>query len=480
MGEPGRLRIATAVAASAILLFFGSGLHPLWPLTWLSVLPVLLVSRRCSAQCAFLAAGLAWSAGEANMWPYLSGLAPAPLVIVFTLVPAAVFGLGVLLFRAFVRRHAPWRGTLALPVAWVAYEHLNAVASPHGTFGSLAYTQADNLPVLQLASVTGIAGISFLLLLAPAALAATFTRRDAGGHGRRGSVLAVGAILAGVVAYGSWRLAQPSGASQVGVGLMASDLRENVDPVEAGDTPRLLRDYVSRAADLSSRGAQVIVLPEKLGVVRDPGLEGVDALLQGVTARDGTTIAAGLIRRSGGASFNEARVYAAGRRVGVYDKHHMLPPFESELTPGSARVVIPAAPAPWGVAICKDMDFPSPSRGYGLDGVGLLLVPAWDFGADGWLHARMAVARGVENGFTVVRAAKMGRLTVSDDRGRILGEARSGAAPFASLVTTAPVGRGRTPYAVLGNWFGWADLGFLAILLVSLAVSEGVPPARPR
>ncbi len=469
-----------AVAASAILLFFGSGLHPLWPLTWAAVLPVLLASRRCSARCAFLTAGLAWSAGEANMWPYLSGLAPVPLVVVFTLVPAAVFGLGVLLFRAFVRRHAPWRSTLALPAAWVAYEHLNAVASPHGTFGSLAYTQVDNLPVLQLASVTGISGISFLLLLVPAALAATVTRGGAGGHGRRGSVMATGVFLVGVVAYGGWRLAQPSGASRVMVGLIASDLPGNVDPVEAADTPRLLGDYASRATDLSSRGARVIVLPEKLGVVVDPGLEGVDALLEKVTARDGTTIAVGVIRRSGGASFNEARVYAAGRMAGVYDKHHMLPAFESEFTPGRRRMVIPAAPSPWGVAICKDMDFPRPSRGYGVDGVGLLLVPAWDFGADGWLHARMAVARGVESGFTVVRAAKMGRLTVSDDRGRILGEVDSGAGPFASLMAAVPVGWGRTPYARLGNWFAWADLGLLAILLVSLAVSEGVPPVGSR
>jgi hypothetical protein len=33
----------------------------------------------------------------------------------------------------------------------------------------------------------------------------------------------------------------------------------------------------------------------------------------------------------------------------------------------------------------------------------LMLVPAWDFNADGWLHARMAVLRGVEGGYAIVR-----------------------------------------------------------------------------
>ena len=47
-----------------------------------------------------------------------------------------------------------------------------------------------------------------------------------------------------------------------------------------------------------------------------------------------------------------------------------------------------------GLQICKDMDFPQLSREYARDGANLLLVPAWDFDLDRWLHARMAVLRG--------------------------------------------------------------------------------------
>jgi hypothetical protein len=49
------------------------------------------------------------------------------------------------------------------------------------------------------------------------------------------------------------------------------------------------------------------------------------------------------------------------------------------------------------------MDFPALSREYAADGANLMLVPAWDFNVDGWLHSRMAVLRAVENGFALAR-----------------------------------------------------------------------------
>lgn len=57
------------------------------------------------------------------------------------------------------------------PAAWTSYEFLLSSASPHGTFGSLAYSQIDVLPLIQIASITGALGITFLLLLVPSALA---------------------------------------------------------------------------------------------------------------------------------------------------------------------------------------------------------------------------------------------------------------------------------------------------------------------
>ena len=107
------------------------------------------------------------------------------------------------------------------------------------------------------------------------------------------------------------------------------------------------------------------------------------------------------------------------------------------------------------------------SRQYGAKGVSLLLVPAWDFTLDAWLHDRMAVMRGVESGFTIVRAAKQGLLTVSDDRGRILAQRDAATVRFASLLATAPVHHDDTLYDRWGDWFAWLNVAGLIALVLS-------------
>jgi len=135
-------------------------------------------------------------------------------------------------------------------------------------------------------------------------------------------------------------------------------------------------------------------------------------------------------------------------------------------TPGTAltsfKVLGRAAGASWGVAICKDFDFTEPARAYGRAGVGLMLAPAWDFHVDGSWHGHMAVMRAVEDGFSLARSARNGVLTVADDRGRIVAETASDAAPIALLMSSVRVGHDETLFLLLGDWFGWFAIALLA------------------
>jgi apolipoprotein N-acyltransferase len=186
--------------------------------------------------------------------------------------------------------------------------------------------------------------------------------------------------------------------------------------------------------------------------------------IHGIRTR--ATIVVGLIHVAPPFKYNQARVYAPGAPTLSYDKEHMLPPFESKFKPGTALALMSEPSGTWGVAICKDMDFTQLSRKYGGAGVGLMLVPAWDFDEDRWSHGHMAVMRGVESGFSVVRSAKRGYLTVSDNRGRILAETASNSAPFATLLAAVPVVHDTTLYLLLGDWFGWLALALFAFTLV--------------
>ena len=109
--------------------------------------------------------------------------------------------------------------------------------------------------------------------------------------------------------------------------------------------------------------------------------------------------------------------------------------------------------------------FPKLSREYAAEGANLLLVPAWDFNLDRWLHARMAVLRAVENGFALARSARNGLLTLSDNRGRILAESETAPDRFVSITGKVKVSREQTFYARTGDWFAWLCVAVFVSLL---------------
>jgi apolipoprotein N-acyltransferase len=113
------------------------------------------------------------------------------------------------------------------------------------------------------------------------------------------------------------------------------------------------------------------------------------------------------------------------------------------------------------------MDFPALSREYAIDGTDLMLVAAWDFNVDGWLHSRMAVMRAVENGFSLARSARNGLLTLSDNRGRILAETATVPRRFVSISGKLDVAGGETFYARTGDWFAWLCVAVFVVLLGS-------------
>ena len=151
---------------------------------WLAPVPVLAIAPRLGRGVAFLLAAGALFAGEFNMWSYFTRVVevPLPITLVPFVVPALVFALGVLLVRSFLRRGALLKAALAFPVFWVSFQYLSEVSSPHSTFGNLAYTQLNCLPLIQIASLIGIWGISFVVLLFAATAAALLsgigTRRE--------------------------------------------------------------------------------------------------------------------------------------------------------------------------------------------------------------------------------------------------------------------------------------------------------------
>ncbi|MFI7708396.1 nitrilase-related carbon-nitrogen hydrolase [Nonomuraea sp. NPDC049480] len=453
-----KLAPVAAALLSALLLHLGTGLHPVSWLTWVAFLPVLLVASRVGAGPAFASGSLAWLGGQTQMWSYYSGTIETPLVVTAPVIigTSIAFGLVTLIFRTLLARGRPVLAALAVPAAWVALEYAMSLSAPHGAWWSLAYTQADVLPVLQTAALTGVWGITFLLLLVPAAIAALLAP---GAPGRLRVAVTAGAIVAVALGHGAWRLMAPADGSGRQVALVSTDDPRGSADLSSPQGQGLSRRYTSAIEAAAAGGARVVILPE--ATFR------TDSSLP--LGRPSVDVVVGAILRKGDVKFNAALAYPV-----EYDKQHMIPGLESEFTPGKSLAFLPGST--WGLIICKDLDFPELVRDYRNRGATALLAPAWDFDDDAWLHSRMAITRGVESGLSVARVARAGLLVVSDPRGRVLAEARS-AKEMTTVTATLPDHAQTTLYGRLGDWAAWASAGLLLLVLAGLG--RGAHPLMP-
>lgn len=459
------LPAALAIATSALLWHLGTGLRPLPGLAILAPLPVLLLVSRVSAAAAFLAGALSWLGVVAQLWPYFRDTLeqPAPVTVLLLGGTTLLFGGVVVLIRALLLRGRAGFAVLALPAGWAAVEFLLAVAGPFGAWWSIAYSQADLLPLIQTASLTGVWGLTFLMLLPASAIAvlcaAEITRAQ-----RLRTTAVVSAGVAALFAFGCWRLAATPETDTVAVGLVAVRQPPEYVPVDSAAGREMVSRVVREIEQLADRGAEVVVLPEKSWRADDATLALLAEPLTEVSRRRDVHVVAGLILTTGGASYNAAIEFPSGVR---YAKHFLIPGLEDEHRPGTQWQQVPGRP--WALAICYDLDHPDLVRANQRRGARLLLAPALDFTDDYWLHSRMAVLRGVEFGLGVARAPQLGESVASDSRGRVLASARTDVGVTRTVFARIPLTEAATVYARFGNWFGWVCVAMWAGALVAAA-----------
>jgi apolipoprotein N-acyltransferase len=207
-----RLRAPVALAASALLFYFGTGFAPIPALTWLAPLPVLLLAPRVSAGTAFCVASLAYLLGVSNQFEFFLKTPSVPLPIGITIVigTSLLFGLVTWLFGALLLRGLPLLAASAPPAVWVAFMYATVLANPTGIVWPFATSVADVPVVIQIASVTGAWGVEFVVLMVPAAIAAVTWPGAVTGARLRTGVAGV-AACAVVLGFGALRLADAGG-----------------------------------------------------------------------------------------------------------------------------------------------------------------------------------------------------------------------------------------------------------------------------
>jgi len=369
---------------------------------------------------------------------------------------------------------------LCAPVLWLLIDYLRGhagfLALPWGT---LAQTQHRNLALLQTASMIGEHGVTFLVALGNAALAALCLRRE-----RTYATVAL-LILVTAHAWGATELFSPASGRSIRVAALQPNIQVGDRTTEAGREANLARlERLTREA--ASARPDLIVWPESAipGDVSDPALLHRLQQLSSDTAVPLILGAAEVEKFATGDNlltigrrlFNTAHLFQpSGATSAPYRKRMLVPfaeyvphadvipwpewlaPHVTELTAGDSGQLFTIAPQMSVAAlICWENLFSHLAR-ESVNGGAQLLVQLTN---DVWFgptaaprqHNLMSVMRAVENRVPVVIASNAGPSQLIDGYGRVVA-ATSNVFQESAITGAVALGGGGTVYSKTGDWF---------------------------
>ncbi len=515
------LRILASLLSGALLVLAYPDYDVSW-LAWIALVPLILAIFGTTPKQGFflcfvfsvvLFSGVCRWIFEVSRYTLLHHL----LVSIILGVPLSVFGWAFALISS--RRGA----TLALsmaPFIWVSLEYVRSNLSfltlPWALLG---HSQYQTLSVIQISSVTGAYGVSFLVLLVNASLSAAILT---GVHrlkiieippshrlSQRGTVLILmttAALTGLVLLYGKMHLSRPID----GKSLKLSVVQGNIEQAKKWD--RRYRNYIIEKYEKLSREAS----KEQPGLIIWP-----EASTPGLVLKDITLITriTGLVREINtyfligssehpkfhkapsefGRFGNTALFFSPdGRVLGQYLKIRLVPfaeqvPYEKLIpwpqfivpkgtrsydVPGNEITLFDLQGTKFGVLICWESIFPGLFRSFVKEGAQFMV----NITNEGWFkkptifyqYVAMNVFRAVENRVYLVRCANTGVSCFIDPYGNILRKVKDekGRDIFVPGVLTASViaANSKTIYTRWGDWFCFLSIGCsIACLILTIS-----------
>jgi apolipoprotein N-acyltransferase len=459
--------------AGTLLVGFSAG-HWLAPLTaWIGPVLILRYSRDHKVGRGFLlvivAYTLAFLIGFGEMWESNWGL---PVMFVLSVFYGFLWSLPYLADRLMSVRLQGFLSTLIFPLTVTTIEFVNTQINPVGDWGATGFTQYGNLPLMQLASVTGMIGITFLMSWFASVANWAWENLGRGNEILRGLV-AFGVVFAVVFIYGFVRLNLSSSSETIRVaGITAQSWAGSSIEELTKQVPSLRDAYFRATVREAQAGAKVVVWPEISGAGLGSDESSFIAQAQEVAQKNGIYLALPLytIYPDTGQK-NENKLLLIDPTGAIVMEHFKYGGniFEGTLKgDGKLQAVI----TPFGVfsgVICYDLDYPTVIQQTGQNDTSLLVVPSKDWSAIDPAHSHMAAFHAIENGMSIVRQVDSGLSIAFDPYGRVLAQTDFFSSTDRTMVAQVPMKHVETIYTLFGRWFGWICLvGFLFLLIYAI------------
>ena len=515
------VRASLLAALSALLLILSFPRADLEFLAWVGLVPLYMAMKEHGLPAAYALSsltGLLFFAGFFH-WIWAVEAFNWRDFVLLEVYFAQYFALFGLLLNGITRR-TRLSSVLTAPVLWVALEYLRAhfffLALPMALLGHSQYRQ---LPLIQIAAITGVYGLSWLVVMVNAMLSELLgvlldrqAWRALQNKGVRAWTRPVGLLLmallsvGGSVLFGHVILARERGAEYLKVGVV----QRHIPPARYGEAqlqPEILKRYLHLSWEMVGEGPLLLIWPETaVPVTPQTMTDSLDAithftqathtyLLFGSTASQKFASPAAPQQ----AQFNSALLISPrGNIEEAYQKIRLVPfgeylplrrrvPWPSwlvargnELTPGTTYTLFHLPTAQFGVLICWEMLFPELFRTFVYHGPQFMVNitnEAWFGNTAAPYHlAALSIFRAVENHISVVRSANGGLSLSIDPYGRVTGQVQGPGQgdllPEGAFTRPILLSPQRTFYTWYGDLFAYLCTG-MAALLLALAVRPG-------
>ena len=479
-------------------------------LAWVALIPLFLALDGKRPKTAFLLSffsGIGFLMGVFYWINHINGVSPVDFLLLGIYL-GSYYGFFGLLLSITARKPGLLR-LLTAPAIWVSMEYLRShagfLALPWALVG---HTQYRYLPVIQVASLTGVYGVSYLLVMTNMFLADVIlmvTPREASpGLPLRSKLVKTCIIPVALVsltmAYGVWIRQQTLSADKVSVTVVQGNIPQGIKW-----NPAFLKSNIEKHVKLTEdasnqRKAQLIVWPESTFPVflrhDDFFSRTIHRLSVGI--RSHLLVGSSQRPKMGATTLedkdknwsNSVYLFSPdGRVVDRYDKIRLLPFGEylpekdlipwpprfasggANYIPGNRHTIFPLGNSRFGVLICWESLFPDLARKFVKEGAQFLVNmsnEAW-FGetAAPYQFLSMNVFRAIENRVCLIRSVNTGISCFIDPSGEIIGTVLKGGKRIfveGYLTKEISLSRGKTFYTIYGDLFAYANI-ILAICL---------------
>ena len=486
-------------------------------LGWVIPIGILYFTRKSHPVKGYL-----WAVLFFMIVSVIGGLVTSPLPFIGIVISAPIAAipemLPYLIDRLLYKKIKPLFATLLFPVVAVSMEYL--LTSIFSSIGLLASTQTHFIEFIQLASITGVYGISFIMYWTASNIVTFIEGEEEHKISLKPwlivllTILIFGAIRINVVqevkdtvkvsgitveeydiwealykdVYGEEIVIDVHNANSPEMGKIVATIPEYIkDPENEkyNTTNLVLEAFAERFLELSRReadaGSKIIVWSETNLPIMKKNESAFISRAQ-VLAREKEVylaIAMGVFLpfQEGGPMYENKVVLISpdGRIVDNFEKAKPVPFMDSSL-PGDG--ILAKVETEYGVltqAICYDADFPDlMAQASGAD---ILLLPANDWLGISPFHGDNSVFRAIENGVSIIRPTGSGQSVIFNPYGKALSRVNAYDKEVRIISAYVPVSGCTTIFSFIGNLIPWMCMS-LTILFLGMIIFKSLKKQR--